>query len=34
MYETKISSDRWIMHDIPGNIGWILYLTAGFQPKC
>ncbi|MBP3796255.1 MAG: hypothetical protein J6I46_00590 [Ruminococcus sp.] len=30
MYETKISSARWIMYDIPGNIGWILYL-AGYS---
>lgn len=28
MYETKISSARWIMYDIPGNIGWILYLVG------
>lgn len=28
MYETKISTPRWMMYDIPGNIGWILYLTG------
>ncbi len=28
MYETKISSSRWILYDIPGNIGWILYLVG------
>ena len=28
MYETKISAPRWMMYDIPGNIGWILYLTG------
>lgn len=28
MYETKISTPRWIMYDIPGNIGWILYLVG------
>lgn len=28
MYETKISSVRWIMYDIPGNTGWILYLVG------
>lgn len=27
MYE-KISSSRWILYDIPGNIGWILYLVG------
>ena len=28
MYETKISTPRWIAYDIPGNIGWILYLVG------
>lgn len=28
IYETKISSARWIAYDIPGNIGWILYLVV------
>ena len=28
MYETKISTARWIMYDIPGNIGWIMYLAG------
>lgn len=28
MYETKISTPRWIAYDIPGNIGWILYLIG------
>lgn len=27
-YETKISTARWIVCDIPGNIGWILYLVC------
>ena len=27
MYETKISDVRWIAYDIPGNIGWILYIV-------
>ena len=26
LYETKISTAHWIAYDIPGNIGWILYL--------
>lgn len=30
MYETKISDARWILYDIPGNIGWILYLICLF----
>ena len=28
MYETKISTPLWIAYDIPGNIGWILYLIG------
>ncbi len=28
MYETKISDGRWIAYDIPGNIGWIAYITG------
>ena len=28
MYETKISTPRWIAFDIPGNIGWMLYLIG------
>ncbi len=28
MYETKITTPRWIAYDIPGNIGWILYLVG------
>ena len=26
IYETKISDQRWIAYDIPGNIGWIMYM--------
>ena len=28
MYETKISDARWIAYDIPGNIGWTLYIVC------
>ena len=28
LYETKISDARWITYDIPGNIGWIMYLVG------
>ena len=28
MYETRISDARWILYDIPGNIGWILYMIC------
>ena len=27
IYETKISDARWIAYDIPGNVGWILYIV-------
>ncbi|MEE3450404.1 MAG: hypothetical protein VZR27_06860 [Acutalibacteraceae bacterium] len=27
-YETKISNARWILYDIPGNIGWIVYIVC------
>lgn len=26
-YETQISDARWWGYDIPGNIGWIMYIT-------
>ncbi|ORX80580.1 hypothetical protein BCR32DRAFT_327661 [Anaeromyces robustus] len=26
-YETKISTKKWIIYDLPGNAGWILYLV-------
>lgn len=28
MYETKISDIRWLAYDIPGNIGWIIYMIC------
>lgn len=28
MYETKISDKRWIVYDIPGNVGWIAYIVC------
>ena len=28
MYETKISDGRWMAYDIPGNLGWISYITG------
>ena len=28
LYETQISNVRWIVYDIPGNIGWIMYIVA------
>ena len=31
IYETLISDARWLAYDIPGNIGWILYLICLLQ---
>ena len=28
LYETRISTARWIAYDLPGNIGWIAYIVA------
>ena len=28
LYKSDISAARWIAYDIPGNIGWILYITG------
>lgn len=28
LYETKISDARWIAYDIPGNMGWIMYIVV------
>ena len=28
MYETKISDKRWMAYDLPGNVGWIMYLAG------
>lgn len=28
MYESKISNAKWIAYDIPGNVGWIAFLTG------
>lgn len=30
MYESKISNIKWIVYDIPGNIGWIAFLVGLF----
>ena len=31
MYETNISNARWIAYDLPGNVGWIMYLVCTGQ---
>ena len=28
LYETDISDARWIAYDIPGNVGWIVYIVC------
>ena len=28
IYETKITTARWMAYDIPGNIGWIMYFKG------
>ena len=28
VYESHISTARWIVYDVPGNVGWILYLVC------
>ena len=30
-YKTAISDARWIAYDIPGNVGWIVYLACVFR---
>ena len=30
-YKTAISDARWIAYDIPGNVGWIVYLVCVFR---
>lgn len=29
-YESKIGDARWIAYDLPGNVGWIVFLTGLF----
>lgn len=31
IYETTISDARWWTYDIPGNVGWIMYLVCLIQ---
>lgn len=28
MYESKISNAKWIAYDLPGNVGWIMFLVG------
>ena len=31
IYETKITTVRWMAYDIPGNVGWIMYLIGIYK---
>ena len=31
VYESHISTARWLVYDVPGNVGWIMYLVCLFQ---
>ena len=31
IYETEISDARWWAYDVPGNVGWIMYLVCLIQ---
>lgn len=28
IYKSEISDTRWIVYDLPGNVGWIAYIAA------
>ena len=30
MYESKISNVKWIICDVPGNVGWLMFLAGLF----
>ena len=31
VYESNISTARWLIYDIPGNVGWIMYIVCLIQ---
>ena len=31
VYESHISTARWLIYDVPGNVGWIMYLVCLIQ---
>lgn len=31
VYESDISTVRWLVYDVPGNVGWIMYLVCLIQ---
>ena len=28
MYESKLSAKRWVAYDLPGNVGWIVWIVC------
>lgn len=28
LYQTNITDGRWIAYDIPGNVGWLMYVVG------
>lgn len=31
IYESHISTARWLVYDVPGNVGWIMYIVCLIQ---
>ena len=31
VYESHISTAKWLIYDVPGNVGWILYIVCLIQ---
>lgn len=31
MYESKLSARRWIAYDLPGNVGWIVWIICSIR---
>ena len=31
IFESHISTARWLVYDVPGNVGWIMYLVCPIQ---
>ena len=31
VYESHISTARWLVYDVPGNVGWIMYIVCLIQ---
>ena len=31
VYESHISTAKWLIYDVPGNVGWIMYIVCRIQ---